>query len=308
MYKTFALILTIILVSISTSSIQAKDNWDKWRIMENNHFRIYSDAKEKKVRALLEDLEKFRLVVERALLVKIPKSAPKTNVLFFKSTRKFKQIAPERNIAGFVDRVGGTATIVMASTSRGLKSESVIKHEYVHIAQAYDTNTNPQWFREGMAEMFANVKYHAEYAALGAPNEDRWRYFSRQINYNEIISSNFNAFKNRRGSDAYAQYWLLTNFILTHDDGTYRDELSNYLYNYRSGIESKIAFKKAFGQDANSFGRHAMKMYNKRTYSYNTLIYKIDLTKMDLESTFEIPVDNRVSNIMAALSKSLEDW
>lgn len=205
-------------------------------------------------------------------------------------------------------RVRGTATIVMPSTGKGLKSETIIKHEYVHIAQAYNTNRSPAWFREGMAEMFANVTYHEEYAALGSVNEDRWRYFSRELDYNKIISSDFDAFKARRGADAYAQYWLLTNFILTHDDGTYRDELSSYLSHYRSGMESKIAFEKAFGQDANSFGRHAMKLYNKRTYSYNSLIYKLDLTKMDLESTFISPEKDRVANIMKALSKSLEDW
>jgi len=304
MYKTSTLVLTLIIASVSVSAIQAKDNWDKWRIMENDHFRIYSDEKEKKVRALLEDIEKFRLVVEKALNVEVPK----INVLLFNSSRDYKKIAPTGKIAGFVQSIDGVATIVIPSIGRGLKSEAIIKHEYARIAQAYDSRKTPSWFREGMAEMFANVNYYGEYAVIGSVQRSHTRYAYRRLNYNHIISNDFDTLENQLGADPYAQYWLLTNYIMTHDDGVYRDKLSKYLRQFQSGVESKIAFKSAFGVDANSFARQATNLYRKPIYRNQPLIYKMDLTIMESESTLKTPMPNRVANIMNALSKSLEDW
>ena len=290
-----------IAVTIAFNTAQAKDNWDKWKQIENNYFRIYSDASEKRVMGMLEELEKFRLLVEMGLVVKVPENAPKPIVLLFKSRSKFGKFKFHRNLSGYVTWLENVPLIVMPVSSRGLDSETVVRHEYVHVAQAYDTRHMPRWVREGLAEMFSTATYHENIGLIGRPNKDRWQYLYREINYDRLVADDFDGLKTRMGADAYAQYWLLTNYSMTHGDGVYRNSFGRYLALYKDGMDSLAAFKQAYGVTPNQLAKEAMKNYRKRSYTYKQLMYPLDYAKMDLEPEISKPPDGLVKRLMERL-------
>ena len=277
------IIVVLLVGSIGVASVQAKEDWSKWTTYENKYFRIHSDAKEKQVRTLFEDLEKFRLLTQKALKTKIPQSAKKTDVMLFKKGRDFRQYTASSNIAGFFRVIDGTPLIAMPYKRGGFDAQITIKAGFVYVAQSYDTQKYPKWLRLGLAELLSTVKYHDEYASVGHANKDRWQYLSREINYNRIVEDDFDGIKKRFGADPYAQYWLLTVYSLAHDNGTYRDELANYITEYRKTGNSLESFQTAYGRSPNAFAKEAMRNFGRQSYTYKPLLYKLDLTQQDLE-------------------------
>ncbi len=266
-------------------STNAADDWSKWLLYENSHFKIYSDAKEKKVVKLLKELEKFHVLVQSALSTSIPADAPKTLVLLFKRRHAFKQFVWNKKLAGFVAAVDGIPVIVMSTSQKSLNAIETVKHEYVHVAQAYGKKAFPNWLNEGMAEMLSTAKYKDNLALVGHAVKERWQYLSNEFSYDELIRDDFDGLKFRSGADAYAQYWLLTVYSLAHDEGVYRDELGKYIGLYRQSGDSVSSFKQAYGRSANDFGREAMRNMSRKHYSYMPLVWMIDHEQIDLRVT-----------------------
>ncbi len=73
-----------VLLLIVPACYAAERDWFKY---ENAYFEAYSDAREKKVRELLDDLENFRAAVLQVGNFKVPDGAPKTEVMIFLSKR-----------------------------------------------------------------------------------------------------------------------------------------------------------------------------------------------------------------------------
>ena len=278
-------IALVLLVMLLGQVAAASEDWGKWQIYENDHFVIYSDAKEKKVLELLQELEKFHVLVQIALTTKIPKEVQKTNVLLFKRRSDFKKYTWNSNIGGFMSYLDSIPLIVMPASSGGLNSETTIKHEYVHVAQSYDKKALPKWLKEGMAELLSTATYRDNYGVVGHANKDRWRYLSREVSYDKLIADEYDGIKRRFGADAYAQYWLLTVYSLAHKDGMYRDELGKYIQLYRNGEDSLASFKQAYGVSPNAFAREAMRNFGRRSYSYRPLVWKLDFSQLDLSPT-----------------------
>ncbi|MFT4629464.1 MAG: hypothetical protein ACI9WC_000519 [Arenicella sp.] len=279
-----------LLLAVLCQTAIAKEDWSKWRTYENKYFRIHSDAKEKKVLSLLEELETFRLVVRKAIKVKVPLNAEKTNVLLFRKKKEFRTYSWHRNLAGFVTTIDSLPIIVMPASRRGMKSETVIKHEYVHIAQAYDKKKYPRWWNEGLAEILSTVEYHEDIAVVGKANVKRWQYLSREVNYNKLVKDDYDGLKRRWGADSYAQYWLLAIYSLVHDDGVYRDELGDYIVKYRASGDSLESFTAAYGRSPDAFAKEAMRNFGRKAYSYKPLLYQLDLAERDL-----LPVVNALN-------------
>jgi len=300
------LVLSFILLFFTHSAVYAKSNYEKWNLVENDYFRIYSDVKPEKVMVLLEELERLRVLLEVGLVVAVPQDAPKSIVVLFKSKRQFRKYVHHRNVAGYVVAVENVPVIVMPMSSRGLDRQQVIKHEYVHVVQAYDPQPKPKWYLEGLAEFFSTVTYHGDFAVAGLPVEERWNNTYYEYDYDKLIENEFDHLKSRYGKDAYSQYWLLTNYSLTHDDGAYQTNLSNYLALYANGDDSLEAFKKAYKKTPNEFAKEALKNYRNRSYSYNKLVFKLDKEKMDLNASVEKADESVVERLLLRLKSRLD--
>lgn len=298
------LILLCVLACVAWPVASFEVDWSKWRTYENSYFRIHSNAQEKRVLRLLKELESFRLVVKAAVLVKVPEGANKTDVILFRNRREFRKVSWHQNIAGFVTIIDGQPIAVLPWSKRGLDTESVIKHEYVHIAQAYDNRRYPRWWREGLAEMLSTVEYHGdagEIALVGKPNAQRWEHLSRELDYNKLIADDYDGLKTRYGADAYAQYWLLAIYSMTHDNGIYRDALAAHIIGYRKTGDAFESFVEAYGRTPKDFAKEAMRNFGRRSYSYKPLLYKLDVTQMDitpLVSALDVDVVERIVQVL----------
>lgn len=305
MFNKLILCLMCLIATI-TSPANAKDNWDKWKLYENQYFRIYSDAPQKTVITILGELEKFRVLSKVAFPSKVPASAPKSIIILFKSRSKFKEFWYRQNLTGFMTFIKGTPFIVMPVSPRGVEAETTIKHEYVHVVQGYAQHRNPVWVREGLAEMFSTASYHQNVAFVGAADKRRWRYLSREYDYDKLVAEGFDSLKRIRGADAYAQYWLLTNYSLTHNDGVYISNFGKYLKLYRAGEESLVAFQQAYGKTPNALAKEALQNYGNRRYSYKKLFYILDYSQLDLVPSISLPETGKVAKLMSHLRIKVE--
>jgi hypothetical protein len=265
---------------------------------------VYSDAKEQKVLKTLEELEKFRVLIENGLNVKVPDTAPKTVIFLFKSKSQFRKFAYSSQLVGYVTSLDDVPLIVMPISSRNSDVGTVIKHELVHVVMGYAPVKSPRWYEEGLAEMFSTAEYREDlgFGMIGTPNWGRWEFLSREINYNEIIKDEFDGLKRRIGADAYAQYWILVNYSLTHNKGQYRKNLDHYLKLYHLGVDSNEAFETAYGMTANELAKEARANYKRRSYSYQRIPIAFEQEDMDMEVETLKPEEG----VMARLMKRLE--
>ena len=303
MDKQRILALILGLIVLLPNQLYAKDDWQDWRGIENDYFRIYTNAKDKRVLKLLEELEKFRLVAEQAIVVKVPKDAPKSRIVLFKSRRQFLKYTWHKRLAGYVTGLDNIPYAVLSASKRTL--DNIILHEYVHVVQGYSENRMPRWANEGMAEMIASLVYKGDkgnIAVIGKVNEKRWQYLYKELNYNKLVANDIDPLKRRLGADAYAQYWLLVNYSMTHEDGVYRKAFGRSLSKYYAGMDALTAFTEAYGQDPEHFAAEAMKNYRRKSYGYKGILYVLDLEKIDLDIDVTQPEPGEIQSIMSGLA------
>ncbi len=258
-----------------------------WYRYENPYFVAHSNANEKKARAVLEGLEKFRTAVSQVANIKVPESAQKTQVLIFRSNRDFQQINAGDNIDAFVKGFpDGQIYVVMyasADKSRGLR---VVRHEYVHVLLAYSKIRFPKWFNEGFAELASTLEFRKRDTTFvfgEAPPGVVWT-SGKVFDWNNLISEGWinPALQSRKVHAAYVQSWLLTHFVMLGDNFGNMPKLHHYLGLLAAGEPSLPAFEKAFGMDGNQLWSERLREYSRNIYA---LVYDFnpDGLRLDFE-------------------------
>jgi len=248
-----------------------------WHKYENAYFEAYSDGSEKKVRKLLEELENFRAAVVQVMALEIPPGAAKTQVIMFRSARRFQKLTGTRYIAGFMSTVDGVPHIVMPVGRRNSESELLIRHEYIHALMAYSEHQFPRWFSEGVAEFMSGTRFTdhgTQFTLGGAISRPKLR--GALVPWSELTSKEFNVHSLKRvekASNAYFQAWLLTHYLIVGDQAKHYPKLSAYLGRYAAGESSASAFQAEFGMSADELGEIVMHKY-RRKLSYYKLRFR----------------------------------
>lgn len=239
---------------------------DTWYELESTNFVVYTTAKEKVARDLLNELEGFRYLVLNFITFDIPPDVDKVKVILFKDLGDFKQYCWDSRVRGYVIPTDTSAIIVQSAQNSVLDSTYVIYHEYVHTLLQHYTGKLPGWYNEGLAELFGATRFKNGKYDVGIAPMDRLREFSRGgafLSFDDIVADRFKTHRSGPYSDPYVQYWMLA-YYFEFGNRERKKELGSYLLLYNDGMDSLQAFQMAFNQTPQEFWHKELKRFYSR--------------------------------------------
>jgi len=246
-----------------------------WLVLENPYFRVWTDAPEKRALELADELDRYRLAVQRVTNLKVPPEAPRTRVLIL--GRGFEEFTAERGVRAYAVRLAlaGDAEprmlIVMPARVRDLDDLQAARHEYVHVLTSHGLLKYPWWYNEGIAEVVSHVDVDGAMIKLGLPAKRRLDAYrtasgwaaSRWLSFDRIVAGDFE--ENRQVySDPYLQAWFLVHY-LTFGTREFLPQLERCLIYSDGGMPPLQAFELAFGMSPETlWDDHISKSYEAR--------------------------------------------
>jgi Flp pilus assembly protein TadD len=218
-----------------------------WIRVASPHFEIYTDTGERSAQRVLTRFEQARQVFAASTGWR---ESGKSNmlILLFGSEREFASLRPGGSVRGFYQSGPERDYIGMLG---GADLDRIILHEYTHSVLNHAAAPLPQWFEEGLAELYSTLEIRGDRAVLGGPiaehvaalNRGRWLTGGEleavgkdSPHYNE--AGKIGVF--------YAQSWALTH-MLSFAKG-YRELLPEYIERLTAGEANEEAFENAFGK------------------------------------------------------------
>lgn len=237
------LILCLVLAISPHATYARKQTW--WTI-ENGRFSALTDAKPKRAKKILHELERFRIAAEQIVSISIPADAPKTRLVIFSDLADFNLYSPGNGVLGYMlDLQSGPLIVIPGRTRRvpGMFDPMhIARHEYVHVLSSYHPAVYPCWYEEGFAEVLATAEIDGNDIILGRPERDRAIALYETNLTNQLIDNCSSSWS--RG-DPYGKFWLLAHYVTFDSDR--QASLIQYLNLYNTGTDSLEAFKTAFG-------------------------------------------------------------
>lgn len=252
------------------STAAAKER--QWYRYENAYFEAYSDASEKKVYRLLDELENFRAAVAQVLTFEIPAGAAKTQVIILNSSRDFRKVTEDRRTAAFMIGIRGIPYILMPAGGGGDWSKTSIRHEYTHVLMAYSGHRFPPWYEEGFAEFMSGTKFREKGTKFTfGDTVGRQQSGAAFVPWNELMSGDFEFHSVQASStlsNAYLQSWFLVHYLTIGENFKHNDNLGEYLGRFSVGEPSASALDAVFGMTPGEIGDMAVQKYSRRTPYY----------------------------------------
>lgn len=143
-----------------------------WTSVRSSHFVVATDAGEKRAREIAARFEALRHVFERLLSSEKLNSPVPLQIIAFRNSKGFSQVAPTRDgkpdtgIVG-VFQTGGDMNFIALdlSTESGFP---IVFHEYAHSVLHANFRQIPLWFDEGVAKYYETAKMEKGHMQLGA--------------------------------------------------------------------------------------------------------------------------------------------
>ena len=176
----------------------------------------------------------------------------------------------------------------------GRASKSVIRHEYVHVLQAYHRYKFPHWYNEGLAELFSSLKIYEDHAVLGGRPLSRSLYVPADFDYASLFLGE-NDFDSNE-VDAYAHYWLFTHYLLLGERKN--KELAQYLASSQSKSDDTQLFRRSFGVEASELWKKLLRDYAWERHVVRVELPFEDLSKFSIEDRNQPGVEERVDAIL----------
>ena len=135
-----------------------------WWQAKTQHFTVYREGGDAKLREFAEKLEKFDFLLRTVTKVTNPQQGSPVKVYILSSESKVRELARNPNIGGFYTTSDRSAFAVL---SRGEKAnqfdfgaQEILFHEYTHHFMLHHfPAAYPAWYVEGFAEFFSIVKF-----------------------------------------------------------------------------------------------------------------------------------------------------
>ncbi len=229
-----------------------------WHEASSDHFLIYSNQKEKEVRAFAERLERYHDTMRFLFNRPATKLSPSNRVTIY-VVRNMGDVrdlygGDNKYIGGFyIPRAGGSLAIVpkvKSSRNKMSQSELILLHEYAHhFLMASATRAYPRWLNEGFAEFYGTAKFGGDGSvSVGLSSEGRAYELAlaRDVPIELLLDTKAYAEKKSKGYDSfYGQSWAL--YHMLHFSAERKGQLSDYLAHLAEGTEEIVAAKEAFG-------------------------------------------------------------
>jgi tetratricopeptide (TPR) repeat protein len=236
---TFTLIASLLFAV----SLPAAD--PQWIQMTSDHFRVFSSAKERETRAALEHLERVSGFFAQ-LIGHTPSASAPVDVVIFGSEKEYEPVRINEFAVAYYSGQSEHDYIVIGKT--GEQANSIVAHEYTHLAFRHGNYNLPPWLSEGVAELFSTLKGAGKNTVFGEPipgrlqelRSEKWVPL-RTILEADQASPYYN--ETKRAGSLYNESWLLVHMMAT--SGT-PAKFANLLDAVRLGTPSVTATERIF--------------------------------------------------------------
>jgi tetratricopeptide (TPR) repeat protein len=178
---------------------------------------IYTTRSASQAELIVENIARFRVVLEKVLGKRIAKSGIPTHIVIVSETDWEKYLEPRQGVGGWF-RAGDFANymVMNGDMDRG-SALYMLLHEYTHYFLASQfAGEYPPWFNEGLANLMASVYFEKNRAAMVVPmflvheaRDGKWIPFERLIAV-DMRSPEYQSHQLAPGF--YAQAWLTVHY------------------------------------------------------------------------------------------------
>jgi Flp pilus assembly protein TadD len=218
-----------------------------WRRAESDHFIVYSQGSEGRIReqaALLEDYHQFLRLL---LGVEEPATPNKLSIYMVRGPAQLRQI---RNLpsgaAGFY-AAGSTGIAAFSDETGGEEARNhILLHEIAHHFMAqYRPAPYPTWYVEGFAEYVSTVQFKKDVIEYGRASLGRavTLTYAKWLPLERVLFGQVPTDRDEMAA-FYAQSWLLAHYLLRDDQR--RPKLGAYFAAVARGSDSRKAFAEHF--------------------------------------------------------------
>lgn len=255
--KAFIWILEILSMVLPASQAAAREK--SWVEIRSPHFRVYSDAGEKKARRLTHEFEKFHSLIHLFLPSVQAGPGNPTIVLAAENERTLRSLLPQyweekgkARPSGIF--VGGPEKNYVALRI-DLEDEyryHVVYHEYVHLLLRLNYPRLPVWLGEGLAECLGYTAINDKISRVGEPSPERIGILRNEpmIPLRELFSVDHESPYYRDQSKVpmfYAQSWALTHMLFLGEKRAHMPKLLELLELARKRVPVEEATAQALG-------------------------------------------------------------
>ena len=195
----------------------------EWTSAQSPHFVVSTDAGEKRAREIAARFEALRRVFEKLLSNEKLSSPVPLQILAFRNSKGFSQVAPTKNgkpdigIVG-VFQTGGDMNFIALdlSTESGFP---IVFHEYAHSVLHANFRHLPLWFDEGIAKYYETAKMDKGHMQIGASPKylDSFLYHRGLMHVVELFGvtneSKIYGENNERRQLFYDQSWVVVHYL-----------------------------------------------------------------------------------------------
>lgn len=272
----------LLLLAAAMAPAAARTAWTEFR---SGNFVIYSNAQPARARALIENLESFRLFLRLATNVDSTSGSLPLTVFAFRDARSFQKFAGTPGVAGFyVDTLDGAAAFAEVPKAKGpqqAQGRLNLFHEYVHYyLRQFSGFHYPMWFDEGFAEYLSTFAMKDGVATVGLPapqrvgalRDDTW------ASLDVLFSANAGYISGQRlgfhPTTFYAESWLVVHYL--ESDRERRRALRRYLAALNRGVPYLEAYKASFATPIDRMFKDVKAYWKSKRLPY----LQYDLTKL----------------------------
>jgi len=250
-------ILGIALAGLARPALALPPANDPWIELRTASFTIYSNAGEKKSRAVGADLERLRdalAQISPGLTLEAPFP---TYIYVFRDAASFRPYQKTYNgeplVAGGYFLSRPLANYVAIDADQHGDERAILYHEYIHHVMRNNYAALPLWLHEGIAEYYSTFEVGKDAARIGLPIREHVAWL-RQHNLIPLTtlfqvdehSPEYNETSRRGGF--YAESWALVHYLISGNPER-RQQALELLRLAQAGASPEPLLAKAFGGD-----------------------------------------------------------
>ena len=245
-------ISTLLLTAmLGAAAHAAEPKIGKYVQYDTGEFVIVTSRNPAQARRIVEDLAKFRLVLERVLAKRATKSAFPTTIVIASASDWKNWLQPGERIAGFFQPARFANYITFNGDAARDEGLVIVFHEYTHyFLRSQFSGEYPPWFNEGLAELMGNARFEKNEVTLQVPvwrvleaRQGNWIPFERLLRVDDY-DAEYRSHK--LAGSFYAQSWLAVQYGMV-ENRDFGRQILEYLGELNKLVPQEEAARTSFG-------------------------------------------------------------
>lgn len=265
----------------STPNSSLPSNKEDWIQIETAHFRIYSNAPERRALELGRSLERFRAVLA-AFQTNLRLDTPQPNFIYiFKNQESFN--AYNLRVGGKLAEVSGLfhpgwdANYIIMSAAWNLDPRPTIYHEFTHQFVRSNLAIVPAWFNEGLAEYFSTFVGDDKRASLGKPVPEhvQWLSYNDFIPLEKLFEQDYDPdfyTEVTRAGTFYAESWALVHYLLANG-AERKSQTGKFLDGIIQGMSPEAALQASLHVSLSGLQKECQAYVARNRFNYSEITF-----------------------------------